>query len=117
MGAVRAAIRNAAAGLVPVVAPHEVRGIRLNGEEGTLGFGAGQTSFSRQEWSLLTILFEHPNRFLTTHEILRLGWRGGEFGPEERIYIARLRRKMTPLELPCTLVARHGSGYCLKFAA
>lgn len=118
VGAVRAAIRNAAASVVPLAKHHHFRGVSLNGDDRTLAFGDGEASLSRQEWDLLSILIEHPNRYLTTHEIIRLGWHGGEYGPEEvRIYIRRLRKKMEPLKLPCALLARHGRGYCLEFAA
>jgi DNA-binding response OmpR family regulator len=118
VGTVRAALRKSAARVVPVVAMHEVRGMRLNGQDRTLAFRDGELSFSRQEWDLLSILIDHPNRYLTVHEILRLGWHAGAYGPEEvRIYVRRLRRKMDPLGLPCELRARHGHGYCLKFAA
>jgi DNA-binding response OmpR family regulator len=118
VGAVRAALRTSASPVVPIAAHQEVRGMRLSGEDRTLAFKGGETSFTRQEWDLLSILVDHPNRYLTTQEILRLGWHAGAYGPEEvRIYIRRLRRKMEPLDLPCELLARHGHGYCLKFAA
>jgi DNA-binding response OmpR family regulator len=118
VGTVRAALRKSAGPVVPLAALHEVRGMRLNGQDRTLAFGEGETSFSRQEWDLLSILVDHPNRYLTVHEILRLGWHAGAYGPEEvRIYVRRLRRKMDPLGLPCELRALHGHGYCLKFAA
>jgi DNA-binding response OmpR family regulator len=118
VGAVRAALRNRSTDVVPLPANREVRGIHLDGRERTMHFNGAETSFSRQEWDLLSILIEHPNRYLTSHEVLRLGWHAGAFGPEEvRIYMRRLRKKMEPLDLPCELVARHGHGYCLKFAA
>lgn len=118
IGAVRASLRKSASRVVPLATVYEVRGMRLNGQDRTLLFGSGETAFTRQEWDLLSILVDHPNRYLTVHEILRFGWRAGAYGPEEvRIYMGRLRRKMHPLGLPCELLARHGHGYCLKFAA
>jgi len=118
VGAVRAALRRVPSAVLPIAGDYEVRGIRLSGKDRTLHFRESETPFSRQEWDLLTILIEHPDRYLTTHEILRLGWHGGAYGPEEiRIYMRRLRKKMEPLDLPCRLLSRHGHGYCLKFAA
>ena len=118
VGALHAALRNSASPVLPIATRHDVRGMMLNGLERTLVFRGSATSFSRQEWGLLSILIDHPNRYLTTQEVLRLGWRAGAYGPEEvRIYMRRLRKKMEPLDLPCTLIARHGHGYCLKFAA
>ncbi len=118
VGAVRAALRRTTAAVVPLAADHEIAGMQVSGRERSVSYMGHEESFTRQEWDLLTILIDHPNRFLTAHEVLRLGWRAGVYGPEEvRIYMRRLRRKMEPMNLPCTLVTRRGHGYCLKFAA
>ena len=118
VGALTAALRNASSPLAPAPADVNVRGMRLQPGERTLLFKGISTVFTRQEWELLTILIEHPNRYLTTREVLRLGWHAGAYGPEAvRIYMRRLRVKMAPLNLPCELHSRHGQGYCLKFAA
>jgi DNA-binding response OmpR family regulator len=118
VGMVRAALRHTPSPVVALSADQERQGMKLSGNARTITFKGTETAFSRQEWDLLSILVDHSNRYLTTGEILRLGWRGGEYGPEEiRIYVKRLRRKMDPLNLPCQLLSRHGHGYCLKFAA
>ena len=118
VGALTAALRNASSPLAPAPADVDVRGMRLQPGERTLLFKGISTVFTRQEWELLTILVEHPNRYLTTREVLRLGWHAGTYGREAvRIYMRRLRVKMAPLDLPCELLSRHGQGYCLRFAA
>lgn len=118
VGAVGAALRRTTAAVVPIATDHEIAGMQVSGRERTVSYMGHEESFTRQEWDLLTILIDHPNRFLTVQEVLRFGWRGGAYGPEEvRIYIRRLRRKMEPMNLPCMLVTRRGHGYCLKFAA
>ena len=118
VGAVGAALRRTTAAVVPLAADHEIAGMQVSGRERTLSYMGHEESFTRQGWDLLTILIDHPNRFLTVHEVLRFGWRAGAYGPETvRIHIGRLRRKMEPMNLPCMLVTRRGHGYCLKFAA
>jgi DNA-binding response OmpR family regulator len=89
----------------------------LDGNARSVSFKGAKAAFTRQEWDLISILVDHPNRYLTAAEILRLGWHAGQYGPEEvRIYMRRLRRKMEPLKLPCSLASKHGFGYSLNFA-
>ena len=117
VGAMRAALRKTKAPVVPVTWPLEIRGMALDGNARTLTFKGAEAAFTRQEWDLISILVEHPNRYLTAREVLHLGWHAGEYGPQEvRMYMRKLRRKLEPLRLPCSLVSRHGYGYCLTFA-
>ena len=118
VGAVRAVLRKSQSPVIPPAVSYERSGMELDGGSRTLTFQGRQATFTRQEWQLMVILVDHPNRYLTAREILALGWRAGAYGPEEvRIYVRRLCRKMEPLVLPCELLSKHGSGYCLKFAA
>jgi DNA-binding response OmpR family regulator len=116
VGSLRAVMRNWGASVVQVPLRVEIRGMVLDGTSRRLAFAGGEASLTRQEWSLLTILVSHPNRFLGAREIVRLGWRAGEHGPEQlRTYVRRLRLKLEPMSLPCRLVSQHGQGYCLNF--
>jgi DNA-binding response OmpR family regulator len=116
VGAVRAALRRSKSPTVPLALHLEIRGMALDGNARTLTFNGADATFTRQEWSLLSILMEHPNRYLTAREILHLGWHAGDYGPQEvRIYMRRVRKKIEPLDLPCGLLSRHGYGYCLAF--
>ena len=117
VGAMRAALRRSGSTMAPLAAATEIRGIELDGQKRTLTYKGAEATFTRQEWSLISILVDHPNRFLTARDILRLGWHSGEYGPQEvRIYMRRLRQKMAPLSLPCGLLSKHGFGYCLMFS-
>jgi DNA-binding response OmpR family regulator len=117
LGSIRAALRKAASPNISFGARLEIRGMVLDGEQRTLTLDARQASFTRQEWDLLVVLISHPNHYLGARDILRLGWRAGEHGPDQvRIYVRRLRAKLGPLELPCRLLSKHGQGYCLSFA-
>jgi len=116
IGAVRAALRKAPSPVVGVATRVEVRGMVLDGKTRRLAAGGSEVTFTRQEWSLLSILVSNPNRFLGAREILRLGWRAGDHEAEQlRTYVRRLRQKLETLELPCHLVSEHGQGYCLAF--
>ena len=117
IGAVRASLRKTASSIMQVASRVEVRGMVLDGRRRQLSFANRKATFTRQEWDLLSILVSNPNRFLSAREILRLGWRAGEHGAEQlRTYVHRLRLKIEPLNLPCTLLSQHGQGYCLAFA-
>ncbi len=116
VGSLRAALRHASAPTMAISTRVDVRGMILDGGTRTLSMGLRQTTFTRQEWDLLSILLAHPDRFLGAREIVRLGWRAGEHGPEQvRTYVSRLRQKMDPMELPCRLTSQHGQGYRLEF--
>jgi DNA-binding response OmpR family regulator len=117
VGAVRAVLRKSRSPVVPLAALIQVRGMAFDGNARSVTFKGAKAAFTRQEWDLISILVDHPNRYLTAGEILRLGWHAGQYGPEEvRIYMRRLRRKMDPLKLPCSLLSKHGYGYSLNFA-
>jgi two-component system response regulator MtrA len=116
VGSLRAALRQSASSIMQIATRIEVRGMMLDGRTRTLSVDARSATFTRQEWALLSILMSHPNRFLAAREILRLGWRAGDHGPEQlRTYVRRLRDKLEPLDVPCRLQSRHGHGYCLEF--
>jgi DNA-binding response OmpR family regulator len=116
IGSLRAALRKAASPILDVVSNVEIQGMVLDGRARRVTFADREVLFTRQEWTLLSILVSHPNRFLSAREILRLGWRAGEHEPDQlRIYVRRLRQKLEPLSPPCRLLSHHGQGYCLDF--
>jgi DNA-binding response OmpR family regulator len=116
VGSIQAALRRSMSPIVPAAVRMEVRGMVLDSEGRQLSMRGRHVELTRQEWDLLLILVSHPNRFLRAREIIRLGWRTGQYGPEQvRIYVRRLRRKLEPMALPCSIVSRHGQGYSLAF--
>ena len=117
IGAVRAALRKAASPVVGVASRLEMRGMVLDGKTRRVSCRGRVVAFTRQEWDLLSILVNYPNRYLGAREILRLGWRAGDHEAEQlRTYVRRLRQKLEPLEAPCQLLSEHGLGYCLAFS-
>jgi DNA-binding response OmpR family regulator len=116
VGSLRAALRMSGSSIIRAASRIEIRGMLLDGRRRRLLFEGTDVEFTRQEWDLLSILIGYPDRFLGAREILRLGWRAGEHGPDQvRTYVGRLRRKLDPLDLPCQLLSQHGQGYCLSF--
>jgi DNA-binding response OmpR family regulator len=116
VGLVRAALRTSASPVARVATRLEMRGIVLDGTRRRLTFAGSGVALTRQEWELISILFRHPERFLSAREVLRLGWRAGDHAAEQlRTYVRRLRVKLEPLGLPCRLLSKHGHGYCLAF--
>jgi len=115
--AMRAALRKSASSIIDLASHVEIQGIVLDGRKRVLTFAGREAAFTRQEWDLLSILVSHPDCFLASREILRLGWRVGGHGPEQlRTYVHRLRDKLEPLNLPCRLLSQHGQGYSLDFS-
>ena len=116
VGSIRAALRKAPSPIMDVATRIEIHGMLFDGRQRTLTFAGHEAAFTRQEWTLLSILVSHPNRFLSVREILRLGWRAGAHEPDQlRIYVRRLRQKLEQLDPPCRLTSQHGQGYCLQF--
>ena len=117
IGALRAALRKAALPVMDITSSVSIHGMVLDGRRRHLTFAGREVEFTRQEWTLLSILVRRPNRFLSAREIVRLGWRAGVHEPDQlRIYVRRLRQKLEPLGVPCRLVSQHGQGYCLEFS-
>jgi two-component system KDP operon response regulator KdpE len=115
VGTLHAALRQAQAA-VPRPSRREIGGLLLDGPSRRLQVAGREVFLTRQEWNLLTILAEHPNRFLSAREILRLGWHAGYHAADEiRTYVRRLRQKLAGLNAPCSLVSEHGRGYRLTF--
>lgn len=116
VGSVRAALRKSASSIMQIASRVEIRGMVLDGKTRRLTCGGSEVWFTRQEWELLSILVSYPDRFLGAREIVRLGWRAGQHGPEQlRTYVRRLRQKLEPIDPPCHLLSQHGQGYCLSF--
>jgi two-component system KDP operon response regulator KdpE len=117
VGAIHAALRKSTSAFVPPSAHVESHGMVLDGDTRSLTYATRHVDFTRREWDLLLILFGHVNRYVGAHDILSLGWKTGEHGPEQvRIYVRRLRRKLEPMDLPCRLISQHGKGYSLTLA-
>lgn len=114
VGALKAALRRSPSLMMHLASRVEIKGMTFDGAERSLQFNGAHVSFTTQEWDLLAIFLSNPNRFLTAHDIIRLGWRAGAHEVEQlRTYVRRLRQKLEPLRIPFRLVSQHNRGYCL----
>ena len=114
VGALKAALRRSPSLMMHLASRVEIKGMTFDGAERSLQFNGAHISFTAQEWDLLAIFLSNPNRFLTSHEIIRLGRRAGVHEVEQlRTYVRRLRQKLEPLGIPFRLVSQHNRGYSL----
>ncbi|MDQ6773613.1 MAG: response regulator transcription factor [Candidatus Dormibacteraeota bacterium] len=114
VGALKAALRRSPSLMMHLASRVEIKGMTFDGAGRTLHFNGDEVSFTTQEWDLLAVFLSHPNRFLSAHEVIRLGWRAGAHEVEQlRTYVRRLRQKLEPLGVPCRLASQHNRGYCL----
>jgi hypothetical protein len=68
-----------------------------------------------REFQLLTALLAQPDRVFTARQLLVEAWGAPELSTEElRIYVARLRRKLSEIDLG-TIVTHPGRGYRMDY--
>jgi DNA-binding response OmpR family regulator len=71
---------------------------------------------THREFELLQFLLDHPRHFYTASQIAGYAWSDAALLPEEvRNYVARVRKVLAGLGVPCDLVNRPGRGYSLTF--
>nr|MDQ2959854.1 winged helix-turn-helix domain-containing protein [Candidatus Dormibacteraeota bacterium] len=93
-----------------------LHGLWLDPENRMLRHMGGEVALTHREYELLEFLLEHPHRYYTTSQIASYAWSDSALLPEEvRNYVARIRKILTRLEVPCDLVNRPGRGYSLTF--
>jgi PAS domain S-box-containing protein len=94
----------------------ELVGFELSTEASELRYGDRVVEVTRRERQLLRFLFERPGAFFPSRVLLVRAWQASYLSEEQvRTYVARLRRKLEYLELPCELVTRRPHGYALVF--
>jgi DNA-binding response OmpR family regulator len=113
VGAIRAALRGPGpTSVVPLATRIELAGTTIDSESRSITRGEQSVSFSKRDWELLTFLLANPGQWFTAEDLVRLAWRSTRYSPEQlRSYVMRLRRKMTPLDLPFTVTSQQGRGY------
>jgi PAS domain S-box-containing protein len=73
-------------------------------------------AMTRREQQLLRFLIERPGTFFPARALLARAWHASYLSEEQvRTYVARLRRKLAELDVPCELVTRRQQGYALLF--
>jgi hypothetical protein len=96
----------------------DLNGLVLNRQSRTIQYRGEWATLTDREFQLLEFLLDHPYRYFTVPEILSRAWRGPNLFPEQaRSYVARLRKILAALDVPCVIVNRPGRGYSLQFRA
>lgn len=91
-------------------------GLEIDVVQGRVRYGDRTIEMTRREQQLLRFLVERPGTYFPARALLARAWRASYLSEEQvRTYVARLRRKLTQLEVPCELVTRRQQGYALLF--
>ena len=94
----------------------KLHGLWLEPEGREVRHKGRKAALTNREFELLQFLLDHPHRFYTTAQITAYAWSDAALAPEEvRNYVARVRKVLAGLEIPCDLVNRPGRGYSLTF--
>jgi len=93
-----------------------LHGLWLDPEDRVLRHQGNRAALTNREFELLQFLLAHPRRYYTAGQIAAHAWSDSTLLPEEvRNYVARVRRILARLDIPCDLLNRPGRGYSLAF--
>jgi len=117
VGGVKAGLRGSGpTSVVPLATRIDVKGIIFDSGARTVSFSKQTAGLTRREWDLLAFMLGNPGQYHTADDLLVNAWGTTRHSAEQiRSYVARLRRKLTPLALPMELMSQQGRGYCLVF--
>jgi len=91
-------------------------GLELDVEAGEVRYRDRAVTVTHREQQLLRFLVQRPGVFYPSRVLLARAWHASYLSEEQvRTYVARLRRKLVDLDLPCELVTRRPQGYALVF--
>ena len=91
-------------------------GLEIDVTTGQVRYRGRTVEMTRREYQLLRFLMERPGTFYPARALLARAWHASYLSEEQvRTYVARLRRKLAQLDVPCELVTRRQQGYALLF--
>lgn len=91
-------------------------GLDLNAQTHTMMHAGKKVYLTKREFQLLSFLAAHPNRYFTPAAIIGSAWHDSRLSPEQlRLYVSRLREKLSELGPPCRIENKPGQGYGLIF--
>ncbi|MCW2527913.1 MAG: Two-component response regulator CreB [Pseudonocardiales bacterium] len=94
----------------------ELHGLWLDADGRVLRHRGEEVVLTNREFELLQFLLDHPQRYYTASQILAFAWSDAALSAEQvRNYVARVRKILKRLDIPCDLVNRPGRGYSLVF--
>jgi hypothetical protein len=69
---------------------------------------------TRREFQLLSLFLAYPHRTFAAAELAQRAWSDSRLSTDQvRIYVARVRRRLADLGMPCHLVSQPRRGYSL----
>jgi hypothetical protein len=104
---------------MPDTRPGRVRlwGVELDQRRRVVSHRGRAAALTSREADLLAFLMTNPDRYFTAAELARHAWQTTDRSAEAvRVYVRRLRIKLGPLSLPCTLDSQQWLGYRLTEA-
>jgi DNA-binding response OmpR family regulator len=96
----------------------ELQGLWLDPANRVLRHNGSEAQLTRREYQLLDFLLANTGRRFAAAQLTTLAWDENGLQPQAaRNYVARLRRLLAQLELPCEIDFVRGRGYSLVFRA
>jgi hypothetical protein len=96
----------------------ELIGLDLDTQAQTMMYAGRKVYLTKREFQLLSFLAAHPNRYFTPTAIVGSAWHDSRLSPEQlRLYVSRLREKLSELGPPCRIENKPAQGYGLIFAS
>lgn len=94
----------------------KLQGLWVDPSGRVLRYKGKEAVLTQREFELLQFLLDHPHRYYTASQITGYAWSDSALFPEEvRNYVARIRKILSRLDIPCDLLNRPGRGYSLVF--
>jgi PAS domain-containing protein len=91
-------------------------GVEIDVATGRVRYRDRTVEMTRREQQLLRFLMERPGTYFPARALLIRAWHASYLSEEQlRTYVARLRRKLAKLDVPCELVTQRQQGYALIF--
>jgi hypothetical protein len=94
----------------------ELHGLDLDADALVARHNGIVVDLTRREFELLSFLLDHPGRLHSSEQLASQAWGDHRLSAEEvRTYLARVRHKITELQIPCRLENKPRRGYVLVF--
>ena len=92
----------------------ELHGLEMDATSSTARHRDRSVHLTRREFQLLSLFLAYPNRTFAAGELAQRAWSDSRLSTDQvRIYVARLRKRLLDLGMPCHLVSQPRRGYCL----
>ena len=92
----------------------EIHGLALDENSMMATHREHSVHLTRREFQLLSLFLSYPGRTFAAAELAQKAWSDSRLSTDQvRIYVARLRRRLLDLGMPCHIVSQPRRGYSL----